>query len=549
MKKLSFFLVALLATFSLGFSGCSDDDPENPTTPVIKSEGISVGAEAGTGTLTYSVENPIEGRAVTASSETTWIHNLNVKASTITFTYDENTGAERTGVVTLSYEGAASVNVNVKQVAAGEVVESISVSPNSISFTYAGGDESVTVTSSGDWELTGTADWVRADVTQGKTGAVVKFTADPMAENAEQDRDPVTFTFTCGEKTADLTVTQTYKGVIVIAEENKTFEIPLTGETITVNLQSNVEAVEMVIPQECDWVTPATRAMIDKSFGLVVAANDTGAARSVQITFKNRDSAEQVTINQVGTLTASLLDPIFRAYIVDNYDDDGDGEISQEEADAVISINIDGSQTVPGPEGQEWSLADLESLAGIEIFSKLSVLSLDKVTALGATDLTQNLELTSISLKLANSLDAIACTNLPKLSMFTLERTSDASDNIAAERPLKDVDFAGCVELTNATIKKCRLVETFNISDSPNLAGFNMSQSGKWKTTDPETGEVTFPGVSLDISKCPLLTKTTLFLNYSVTTLYATKAQETDMRSYFSEYQDITPKWIIVDAE
>ena len=549
MKKLSFFLVALLATFSLGFSGCSDDDPENPTTPVIKSEGIFVGAEAGTGTLTYSVENPVEGRTVSASSEAAWIHNFDVKASTITFTYDENTGAERTGVVTLSYEGAASVNVNVTQVAAGAVVESISVSPTAISFTYAGGDESVTVTSSGDWTLTGSADWVRADVTKGKTGAVVKFTADPMDENAEQDRDPVTFTFTCGEKTADLTVTQTYKGVIIIAEENKMFEIPLTGETITVNLQSNVEEVEMVIPEDCKWVTPATRAMIDKSFSLVVAANNTGAARSVQVTFKNRDAAEQVTINQVGTLTASLLDPIFRAYILDNYDDDIDGEISQEEADAVTSINIDGSLTVPGSDGQEWSLADVESLAGIEIFPNLTALSLDKVTALGATDLTQNLELTTVSLKLANSLDAIACTNLPKLSMFFLERTSEAADNVEAERPLKDVDFAGCVELTDASIRKCRLVETFNISDSPKLAAFSMSMSGKWKTTDPETGEVIFPGISLDISKCPLLTKTTLFLNYSVTTLYATKAQETDMRSYFSEYQDITPKWVIVDAE
>ena len=549
MKKLSFFLVALLATFALGFSGCSDDDPENPTTPVIKADGISVQAEAGTGKLIYTVENPVEGQTVAASSDAAWLHDFVVKAGEIAFSYVENTGAGRTATVTLSYEGAASVKVSVVQAAAGAVVETISIEPTALSFTYAGGTESVTVTSSGDWTLTGSAGWVRADVTEGKNGAVVKFTADPMPEDAEQDRDPVIFTFACGEKTAELTVTQTYKGVLVIAEENKIFEIPLTGETVTVNLQTNIEEVEMVIPEGCNWVTPATRAMIDKSFGLVVAANDTGEDRSVQVTFRNRDIAEQVTINQAGTLTASLLDPIFRAFILDNYDDNGDGEISREEAEAVASINIDGSQTVPGPEGQEWPLADLESLAGIEIFPNLSVLALDKVTALGATDLTQNLELTSVSLKLANSLNSIELRNLPKLSMFFLERTSEASDNREAERQLKDVDFAGCVELTDAAVRKCRYVETFNISDSPKLAAFNMSMSGKWKTTDPETGEVVFPGITLDISKCPLLTKTTLFLNYSVTTLYATKAQETEMRSYFSEYQDITPEWVIVDAQ
>ena len=551
MKKLSFFLVALLATLSLGFCGCSDDDPENPLTPVIKADGVSVQAEAGTGKLAYTVDNPVEVQTVSAASDVAWLHDFVVEANEIAFSYDENTGAERTATVTLSYDGAASVKVSVVQAAAGAVVESISIEPMALSFTYAGGTESVTVTSSGDWTLTGSADWVRADITEGKTGAVVKFTADPMPQDAEQDRDPVTFTFACGEKTAELTVTQTYKGVLVIAEENKIFEIPLTGETVTVNLQTNIEEVETVIPEDCDWITPVLpgRAMIDKSFGLVVAANDTGAARSVQVTFRNRDAAEQVTINQAGTLTASLLDPIFRAFILDNYDDNGDGEISREEAEAVASINIDGSQTVPGPEGQEWPLADLESLAGIEIFPNLSVLALDNVTALGATDLTQNLELTSVSLKLANSLNSIDVRNLPKLSMFFLERTSEASDNREAERELKDVDFAGCAELTDAAVRKCRYVETLNISDSPKLAAFNMSMSGKWKTTDPVTGEVTFPGITLDISKCPLLTKTTLFLNYSVTTLYATKAQETEMRSYFSEYQDITPEWIIVDAE
>ena len=86
--------------------------------PVINvASEVSVTSEAGSTDVSYSVSNPVDGEALTASVDVDWA-SIVVGDDAVTVTVSENTGDERTATVTLSYPYAADVTVSVVQEAA-----------------------------------------------------------------------------------------------------------------------------------------------------------------------------------------------------------------------------------------------------------------------------------------------------------------------------------------------------------------------------------------------------------------------------------------------
>lgn len=82
------------------------------TSPAI----ISVGQEGDIATITYNVQNPVEGGSVTAEADVDWVNSFDYTTSgEVSFIVDANNDASRTGVVTLSYEGAESKTVTIQQ--------------------------------------------------------------------------------------------------------------------------------------------------------------------------------------------------------------------------------------------------------------------------------------------------------------------------------------------------------------------------------------------------------------------------------------------------
>lgn len=78
--------------------------------------------DATTGSFAYSVINPVEGLSVSASLEDgcDWIYDITVGEDAVSFACEVNeTDAERSAVITLSYEGAEDVEVTLTQKAAG----------------------------------------------------------------------------------------------------------------------------------------------------------------------------------------------------------------------------------------------------------------------------------------------------------------------------------------------------------------------------------------------------------------------------------------------
>ena len=93
-------------------------------TPVIKpaSTSITIPSNGGEQSITYTIQYPEDGKALTAVSSETWINSINCgTAGTVTFVADANEGAERNATITLSYPGAEDVAVTVSQSAKGAV--------------------------------------------------------------------------------------------------------------------------------------------------------------------------------------------------------------------------------------------------------------------------------------------------------------------------------------------------------------------------------------------------------------------------------------------
>ena len=105
-------------------NGETPDTPDTPATPelTVTSETVAVVAAGGNAEFGYNVVNPAEGVSVSASTDATWISNfVYTTANKVSFTVAENTATEaREAIITLSYTGAESKTVTVKQAAASQ---------------------------------------------------------------------------------------------------------------------------------------------------------------------------------------------------------------------------------------------------------------------------------------------------------------------------------------------------------------------------------------------------------------------------------------------
>ena len=75
-------------------------------TPSISAENVSVDYDATSGEISYSVNNPVDGASVSASSSDNWISNVTVNSSESKVTFGVTTNeasTSRTGTITLSY--------------------------------------------------------------------------------------------------------------------------------------------------------------------------------------------------------------------------------------------------------------------------------------------------------------------------------------------------------------------------------------------------------------------------------------------------------------
>ena len=93
-----------------------------PVLKITSETTLSVPAESTIKTINYTVENPTNGVSVVASSDVSWLNSFVYNVDGVSFTIDANQGEERSGTITLSYEGAEAQTVSVTQTKPGAVM-------------------------------------------------------------------------------------------------------------------------------------------------------------------------------------------------------------------------------------------------------------------------------------------------------------------------------------------------------------------------------------------------------------------------------------------
>ena len=526
MKKLSILLLSFFTVFALGLTGCSDDPEVAPATPVIKaSNPADIAAGGGKVKLNFEVENPVDGQSIMATSDASWLHDFTSTATQIVCEADANTGEARTAKVTLSYPEAKDVVLEVRQMSASE---SISISPKTLSFSYKGGEETVTVTSAKAWTLEGSADWITVDKTEGEGGQeTVTFTVSTI--NETEEAKTVTFNFVSGGEKAPLEITQNQEGKLIIDEESKTLSVSNTEQNVTVKLQTNIEPVTATIEEGVDWIEAVdTRAIIDKEFSFKVLANTEGGPRDATITFKNADASEQIVIKQAGkelTYPAVIADKALKTYIMTNFDTDRDGEISKEEAETVTAIemrdteiaSIDGLEYFPNLESVNFYGSRLLS-ADFSICPALK--SLDVGNSVGLSTLVLPATLEHLNITSCSKLKKLDLTGCPELNELGAGYTGfvvapDLSKNAKLESiSFGSIKFSTVDVSNNPELKKIYIGgDTFNkldVTKNPKLESLDVSGiiSELDVTQNPLLTSLNFANTkiaSIDVSKCPLL--------------------------------------------
>ena len=151
------------------------------TTPSITADNVEIAYDATSGAIEYSINNPVDGGTLTATTNDSWL-TLGTVDTTVPFTCTANEGIDaRTATITLTYtygENDETVTKEVTITQAGNPnVESITVNPSTVYVTAEGEEGNINVTYQNmgddfapviyfyaeDGETSATYDWITID--------------------------------------------------------------------------------------------------------------------------------------------------------------------------------------------------------------------------------------------------------------------------------------------------------------------------------------------------------------------------------------------------
>ena len=227
---------------------------------------------------------------------------------------------------------------------------SISISPTELIFDATGGDETVTITSTGEWSVAYTSDdWFELSATSGQNGDKITITADPY-DNTEEERYAF-INFSCGNKSASVSIAQSAKehSVSVMPTEIKA-EAEGGKYEITVTSTS-----EWTVTAD-NWITLSTdKGNNGDIVTLSIDYNDTEEERIGAVAFDCKGKTVTITVTQqpdnspiIQFKDRYFLDALLETYTVEwnntdyrvDVDKNNDGQISEKEAACVEILKI-----------------------------------------------------------------------------------------------------------------------------------------------------------------------------------------------------------------
>ena len=220
---------SITVTYSLGKSSTSiiSDDITG-----VSARGKSLGESS------YTIENPVDGRAIAATCDGAVVTSVEAEAGTIRYTVSANTTTSiREGSITLTY-GDVSKVVKVSQLAPVFKVPRTEVELEAAANSSA----TITVTSDFDWTSEAssgagftsdpaTCEWTNENpYTDGKTIVTITASAENASEEGTKALGTLTFTNLSTEETLVVTVTQKTSYVVPSTGTEVTFTMTTSGD-------------------------------------------------------------------------------------------------------------------------------------------------------------------------------------------------------------------------------------------------------------------------------------------------------------------------------
>ena len=253
----------------------------------------------------YVVENPREGNNVSVSTPDSWITGVKDVDGVVSYTVSENnTGAARTGNVTLTY-GDNSTDFKITQTFSAV---SIKLSPSSSTHDYTSGTytfdytisnpregRKVSVSTSDSW-ITGVVD----------SNGTVSYS---IAENNSGSSRTGKIAIHYAGVSKEFTVTQTYDAVsIKLSPSSSTHDYTSGTYTFDYTISNPREGRKVSVSTSYSWITGVVDSNGTVSYS--VAENNSGSSRTGKITLTYAGVSKEFSVMQSYTAPSISLSPI-----------------------------------------------------------------------------------------------------------------------------------------------------------------------------------------------------------------------------------------------
>lgn len=306
-RIIGFALLAIL--FCLSACSGGGDDPIEPTPQpeVIKSEitidasiltnGLSFTSEKGEQSISFSTNESWTLSVASTTSGATWCTASATSGSkgtaNVKFTVSENTDYDNRSVSVTIKSGTASKTFTVSQ----KYAEALLLTTDKYEVSQEGGTIDIEVKSNIEYQMEiseNSKDWIKESSSRALTA--YKHTLN-IAANEEAEKREGEIYFKSGDKVETVKIYQA-GGAVILLSQNE-YQVSDRGDTISVDVQSNVEfGVQM---PDVDWIIDesSSRGLSSHTLKYIVSANEEYDNRSTSIVFYDKNSDLKDTLKVV----------------------------------------------------------------------------------------------------------------------------------------------------------------------------------------------------------------------------------------------------------
>lgn len=194
------------------------------------------------------------------------------------------------------------------EIVKSEITIDSNIISNGLSFSSAGGEQSISFSTNESWTLTvasttSGATWFTASTTSGTKGnATIKFSA---TENTDHEDRSVSVTIKSGTATKTFTITQKNADALLITTDK--YEVSQKGGTIEIEVKANIDYKMEISEKAKDWIKESSsRALTTYKHTLNISTNEEVEKREGEIHFKSGDKVETVKVYQAGGIILLL---------------------------------------------------------------------------------------------------------------------------------------------------------------------------------------------------------------------------------------------------